>query len=330
MTITFPALRPSSREATLARYPVTEASWREDAACYTRPWSDNAVDTRLRLEFRNIADTSAASILQCWYASLSGALPIALPAALADGILDANLANKMLSPSGLSWHFAEAPSITSVIPGISTAQVNLVATADKVVNQARLSSNYFAVSSGSYTIYLNYTSWEVRECTNRFCYGAQLTSDQCGGGSTSLAGASVSTAVISNPNGIYKEFEVVVPKMHGKICGTPEFSGGDSAEDFTTRVYGVKEDQTRILVFSQLGRITTNQFGNLIVQQTTVRPSNVSIGFKKVGTNQKIGPFFNFEYAYGYRPGMPLGMSNPDAYIPAQEPEINYYWFEAI
>lgn len=330
MAITFPAIRPSSREATLAGYPVAEASWRDDAACYTRAWSDKAVDTRLRLEFKNINDIVSASILQCWYSSLSGVLPISLPVAIANGISDANLVNKMVSPSGLSWHFADAPSITSVMPGISSAQVNLIATADKPLNPARYSSNYFAISAANYNVYAKYTSWQVRECLNRFCYGFQLTSNQCGGGSTSSSPAQTDIYTINNSSGLYKEIEVIVGKMHGKLCGTSVFIGGDSADDFNTKIYGVKADETRVLLLSIPGRVTQNQYANLTVQQTTIRSSNLSVGFKNMTTNQKIGPFFNFEYSYGYEPGMPLGMSNPDSYIPAEEPEIDYYWFDSI
>lgn len=127
MTINLPALVPSTREFLLPVYPTSDITWRGDVAVYPRRWSDIPVGARLRLGYKNIDDEDAAQFLTCWDDSLTGVFPVSLPESVVSGINDTDLASRIRFPKGLSWRFAQPPTVANVIPGVSTITIELVA-----------------------------------------------------------------------------------------------------------------------------------------------------------------------------------------------------------
>lgn len=177
MAIPYPALCPSSRSFTLPDYPNSPGEWHGGSAAYPRGWSDTPVNCRLDIGYQNIADVSAAEFMEAWEDSLSGSLELLLPTNIIDGIESIELQDRILNPTGLSWRFAQAPSITNVFPGISSVQVSLEAEApgNLIAPGAILPGASRIFGSTEKTITVNYTVSSSAK-TNYYCTTGQFIS----------------------------------------------------------------------------------------------------------------------------------------------------------
>ena len=126
---TFPALCPTERSYTAARWPVRSA---ESLGGVTsrRLFSDRASRAQLTLTFGNIPDDSAALIDQNHRDCAGELRVVSFPSTVAAG-MSSNLSIKALLPgAGLSWHWESPPEVTSIRPGFSTVRCSFVATQD--------------------------------------------------------------------------------------------------------------------------------------------------------------------------------------------------------
>lgn len=126
---TFPAITPSAMNFTAPEFPVRSTTSLSGVVS-RRIFGNRGSRSTLSLTFSNITDDSAADILSAWNDG-SGPLDVlTVPSAVFDGA-STELAN-YLSTGGdsLNWHFADAPRIDRVAPGVSSVRVNLEATRD--------------------------------------------------------------------------------------------------------------------------------------------------------------------------------------------------------
>ena len=125
--IPFPALKPSSRQYSPGSFPQSEFAALNGAK--TRViFGNRRSDAELSLSFANITDTQAATVLALYdqvtpvddwvsFSTNDGAAGASAP--LATYLRE-------VGGSGLRWRFAEAPSVSSVKPGLSTVQIKMV------------------------------------------------------------------------------------------------------------------------------------------------------------------------------------------------------------
>lgn len=104
MTILFPDVEPTRFAFVMPRHPVT-SSVAENGIQDQRLWGTVAVDAQLDMEFGNITTATATGILATFHQSLSGALPLVLPAILFAGLSDDDRAfiEAITTGAGLQW-----------------------------------------------------------------------------------------------------------------------------------------------------------------------------------------------------------------------------------
>lgn len=328
MAIAFPEICPTEREYTCPDYPLTDGSWR-GVANFPKPWSDTPVDARLRLRFTNIPDSSAAAIITAWNQSVSGVFPLDLPAVIADGIEDADLANRIIDPNGLVWKFSGPPSVVNVIPGISTVTVELIADVGARNNSPRSSNVFIEVGPGNYSIYEIRGGQGITTCVPRFTWGTQAS----GPASTWFSyGTGTTVSSVNNVSGEYVEFEVYVPLTPARSCAVPwELP---PLEQYTTTIYGVKSNGDRDLIYSKAPSMAGWYRGLVAYDHGNTIAGPSSVGIKNNTTGEKFGPFYNRGFTPGWSPGTPLGttgyLSTPDqpnGDIITQVSEIPVDWF---
>ena len=118
----FPSICPVRREFKAAEFP-TKRFTSISGAGTTRLYGNKAFDATLRLEF-TADDTSTQALINNWYDSMGGYLPLVLPETAYAGqseLLDA------VVPDYLEWHWETAPTVSAVQPNLSRVQVNLIA-----------------------------------------------------------------------------------------------------------------------------------------------------------------------------------------------------------
>lgn len=125
--IPFPNIRPSGRRYTPGDFPQTEFKSQNGTLTILR-YGNRRVDSTLSLEFRNITDEDAASILQN-YEDVNKTLNHVTftqdsGAAGASGDLVGYL--RETNGSQLKWRYAGPPQVTSVFRGRSTVQCEFV------------------------------------------------------------------------------------------------------------------------------------------------------------------------------------------------------------
>ena len=118
----FPSLCPTSRSYTTGDFP-TKRFQSISGAGTTRLYGSKAFNATLELEF--VVDQSQLqSLLTCWSDSRGSydSLTIAPTNKVFDGM------DESVFPSYLEWRWAEAPSVSSVMPQLSRVTVKLIAT----------------------------------------------------------------------------------------------------------------------------------------------------------------------------------------------------------
>lgn len=314
MTITLPAICPTEREFTCADYPITEGLWQGGAAASPKPWSDVPVSAELRLQYINIPDSQAALFITAWNESLSGALPIVLPEEVAAGIDDPDYVARILTPLGLAWKFSRAPAVSNVFPGVSSVQVDLAAEADPEINTPRESNVFLPITPGQYTIFQYSGAETIVACSNPFFGGSAGN----GGGVTS--------ANFSNVSGEFKELEVYVAPTAARTCNM--FYEVPPASTYTTKVFGVREDGTRTVIYSNGPRFSGWYTDSISRVYANSLAGPVSIGIKNLTTGDKFGPWYNSGVTAGYEIGENLGVSGFGSESVAALSSIPANWFD--
>lgn len=121
---TFPSLKPTSRNFQFGDYP--SKTYRSlSGAIVKRSFGNRATGYSLELEFANIQDSDLDKILDHYLGQKGTLLSFALPSAVVAGY-DTATGNKIRTPAGIEWFYAEAPTVESVIKGISTVRIVLI------------------------------------------------------------------------------------------------------------------------------------------------------------------------------------------------------------
>jgi hypothetical protein len=120
----FPSIKPTARSFQLGQYPVK--TYRAmSGAVVRRSFGNKAFGYTLDLEFANIPEATVNTIIDHYNGQQGGTLGFAIATAVFAGYT-VTLQGKVRNPSGIEWLYAEPPSVSSVIAGISTVTVKLV------------------------------------------------------------------------------------------------------------------------------------------------------------------------------------------------------------
>lgn len=130
MAIRFPDIRPSSRQFVAPDWPTTERR-SQSGVNSVRLWGNKSSDAQFNLSFTNISDELGLQILEVHNSAKGNVSELLLPPSIFDGYsgpMSLWLQEKLRS-NGLRWYFKrqEPPQIESVVPGICTVRVSLVA-----------------------------------------------------------------------------------------------------------------------------------------------------------------------------------------------------------
>ena len=118
----FPAICPVRRQFKAAQFP-TKRFTSISGAGTTRLYGSKSFDATLDIQFL-VDDDNLIAIMDNWEASYGTYLPVNLPDAVVASngeLLDA------IVPDYLEWHWAEAPTVESLNPGLHRATVKLIA-----------------------------------------------------------------------------------------------------------------------------------------------------------------------------------------------------------
>lgn len=131
MAILFPSLTPTSRSFIAPTYPITSTR-SQNGITTRRIWANVPSDARLSLTFTNIRDADALSICNCYVEAKGSHIELILPTEVFAGA-DVLLTNYLKQPNvALRWHFADnsPPKVDSILPGLSSVNLELLATLD--------------------------------------------------------------------------------------------------------------------------------------------------------------------------------------------------------
>ena len=125
MTTPFPALCPSSRSFVPAQYPVRRFTAINGAGT-SRIYGSRGFDATLSLSFL-LQDNQLAELLECWNDAFGTFDELTLPFNVMQG-----MSNEVQGeiPEYLTWRWASAPQVESVLNGVSRVQVNLIGNLD--------------------------------------------------------------------------------------------------------------------------------------------------------------------------------------------------------
>jgi hypothetical protein len=141
----FPALSPSSRNFTPPEYALSKYKTINGAKS-RRLWASQPGGGTLDLEFVNINDDDAESILASHDIARGAANDVILPDAVLWGA-EGDLLAYMRSPGGQAWAFDGPPEVQSVKQGISTVRVKLAARRKQRFNSVGSLGSAFAVGA---------------------------------------------------------------------------------------------------------------------------------------------------------------------------------------
>ena len=121
----YPAIAPTSLRLRPAGWPVHQNRFRGVEA--PALLGSLAADSKLELDYQNIADNTALLFLEAWRKTAGGlnGLTTPLPAQVASGVAGSFMQSQILAPAGLTWAFAEEPRMEAVKAGRRTVSVVL-------------------------------------------------------------------------------------------------------------------------------------------------------------------------------------------------------------
>lgn len=117
---------PTSREFTPPSHSLTQART-QSGTVVQRVWASRPGGGSLRLRFANIADASAQQLAGIWDRAKGRFYSVVLPEKLFQGMSQELLDHFQLNGSPLKWAFAKKPVITSVMPGVSSVEMEFTA-----------------------------------------------------------------------------------------------------------------------------------------------------------------------------------------------------------
>lgn len=120
----FPALKPTSRSFQLGQYPIK--TYRAmSGAVVRRSFGNKAFGYTLDLQFENVPEETVNTIIDHYNGQQGGTIGFVVDAAVFAGYSN-TLQSKVRYPAGIEWLYAEPPSVSSVLGGISSVTVKLI------------------------------------------------------------------------------------------------------------------------------------------------------------------------------------------------------------
>lgn len=126
---TFPAVTPTAMDFTAPEFPV-RAQTSLSGVVTRRLFGNRGTTSSLSLSFDNISDSVAVLFMQAWIDAKGPLAVVTVPATVFDGAAPDLRSYLEAGGDALNWHFAEAPQLQRVVPGISSVRVRLEATRD--------------------------------------------------------------------------------------------------------------------------------------------------------------------------------------------------------
>jgi hypothetical protein len=119
----FPSIKPTARSFQLGQYPVK--TYRAmSGAVVRRSFGNKAFGYTLDLQFENVPESIVNTIIDHYNEQQGGTIGFIVATEVLAGY-SITLQNKVIYASGIEWLYAEPPSISSVIAGISSVTVKL-------------------------------------------------------------------------------------------------------------------------------------------------------------------------------------------------------------
>ena len=131
MPVSFPNLQPTERSYSPGTYPQSVFTAQNGATTVVR-FGSRRVEAELSLSFNNVSDSDAVSILQN-YEAVNGVWDYVTFTSNDAAIgTSSELAEYMreVGGSGLRWRYSDAPSVTSVKPGLSSISCKFIGVLD--------------------------------------------------------------------------------------------------------------------------------------------------------------------------------------------------------
>lgn len=128
MTVIFPTLRPTSRQYTPPKWPVTGTT-SQSGVSSRRLWGSAPSQGSLSLSFDNRPTADGVAVIEAYKRARGNIDDIDLPESIFDG--DSDMYEEIQSAFvqyGLRWYFVEQPpAVESIVKGVCSIRVNLSA-----------------------------------------------------------------------------------------------------------------------------------------------------------------------------------------------------------
>ena len=126
MATAFPSITPTARRFTAPTWP-TNTQRSQSGVITRRLWGSKPANATLSLQFSNVSDDEAATILAAYDDAKGSTDTLTLPFQIFSGMSNTLKGETDGSAASLQWSFAEGspPQVESVAPGISSVSVNL-------------------------------------------------------------------------------------------------------------------------------------------------------------------------------------------------------------
>ena len=128
--VAFPSIKPTSRNYSPGEYPQTRFEAQNGVTTVIR-FGSRRVDSSLSLDFDNITDAEAASIIAN-YEAVNGPWNH-LTFTTTDGSVGSGALADYIQEtggSGLRWRYSEPPAVVSVKPGICSVRCSFIGSLD--------------------------------------------------------------------------------------------------------------------------------------------------------------------------------------------------------
>lgn len=121
---TFPALTPTSRNFAPGVYP--QKTYRAlNGAAIKRTFGNKPYGATLELEYQNIPDATAVTLLNHYQSQTAANRRFALSSNVTAGMSGSLATIASASADNLRWEYAKPPEVSSVRPGFSTVRILL-------------------------------------------------------------------------------------------------------------------------------------------------------------------------------------------------------------
>jgi len=125
----FPAVTPTTMDFTAPEFPV-RSNTSLSGVVSRRIFGNRGSRSVLSLSFDNVTDSIASEFFDTWNAAQGQLDSLTIPTDVFAGAGTELVAYLSDGGDDLAWHFAEAPQLQRVAPGVSSVRVKLEATRD--------------------------------------------------------------------------------------------------------------------------------------------------------------------------------------------------------